>query len=287
MLLIDGDILTYTVGFIAETRWYELNCPDTGDMMVFQNKRDIKEYNSDLTEDDYVMNRSCLDANIAYGILDEIVDSWKRKFNRTGYKVFLTDTDLKNNFRWKLDNEYKANRKGAVKPLLYTHIRDYLCTKYNAEVVVGIEADDALGIAQTKHTIIISKDKDLLQVPGEHFNISSNKVIHATENGSLEVWVDAAGKKRLTGHGFKWFCAQMLLGDDVDNIKGINRVGAVKTHALLSKLRTKETMWNAVKEVYKKHNREQDLLTNAQLLWILKTSNGYFNEEEHCKCMNN
>lgn len=286
MLLIDGDILTYMVGFICERRWYEHTCPVYDRVMVFQGKRDIKEYNKNLVEDvDYFMKRESDSEDKAFSVIAEIIQSWLIRFKRNKYRVFLTDTDLTNNFRYKLCKNYKANRKGSVKPLLYDAIRHHLIKQYSAEVVVGIEADDALGMSQTRDTIIISKDKDLLQVPGLHYSISSNKIIRAGKIGGLALYEDGAKdkpKKKLTGHGFKWFCAQMLLGDDVDNIKGLHRVGPVGAHNILHGAKTKESAWGVVKDMYKVHKREEDLLTNAQLLWIMKTSNDYFNEEKHC-----
>jgi len=35
----------------------------------------------------------------------------------------------------------------------------------------GLEADDEMAIYQTDDTIIVSLDKDLLQVPGKHFSL--------------------------------------------------------------------------------------------------------------------
>jgi 5'-3' exonuclease len=278
-LLVDGDILVYSVGFTCEQRWYEVECPSTGDIKVFQTKKDIKLFNKELGNDDIELCRSAQPEHFARTVMGSMLKGWQRKFADKDVRIFLTDTDLKQNFRYKLDSSYKANRKGSVKPIHYGMLRNYLINHYNTEVVSGIEADDALGIAQTEDTIIISKDKDLLQVPGRHYNITKNKQIKATKKGKLELWRDKAGKARLTGHGFKWFCAQMLLGDDVDNIRGIARMGAVRTHKALEKAKNNQACWDLVKEIYEKKERE-DLLTNAQMLWILREEGGWFDESQ-------
>jgi 5'-3' exonuclease len=279
-LLIDGDILVYSVGFTCETRWYEANCPDTGKALTFKTKKDIKLFNEELTADDIRLCREAEPEFAARIVCTSMINGWINRFKDSDVKVFLTDTDLTNNFRYQLHGEYKANRKGSIKPIHYEYLRSFVIDRYDTTVVTGIEADDALGIAASNDSIIISKDKDLLQVPGQHFNIMKNKLITASKDGELELWRDKAGKARLTGHGFKWFCAQMLLGDDVDNIKGIHRVGAVRAHKLLEKSKTNKESWEIVKKVYKDKKRAEDLLLNAQLLWILREEGGWFDEQK-------
>lgn len=278
-LLIDGDILVYSTGFSAEERWYSVKCPETGEERTFKSKRDIKLFNKDIADDEIELCRIAEPPFIAKSMLDKTIRRWLRKFKPTGFKIFLTDTILAKNFRYQLNPEYKANRKGGVKPLHYDMLRGHLLARYNTELVSGIEADDALGIAQTDDTIIISKDKDLLQVPGHHYNITTGKQVFATKLGELELWKDAAGKSRLTGTGFKWFCAQMLLGDDVDNIKGINRVGAVRTNKLLKDAKDQRECWDIVKKVYEDKERD-DWLMNARMLWILREEEDHFDEDK-------
>ncbi len=39
-------------------------------------------------------------------------------------------------------------------------------------------------------------------------------------------------------------------------------------------------MWDKVKEIYKEHDREEDILLNANMLWILRADGEYFDEEK-------
>ena len=43
-------------------------------------------------------------------------------------------------------------------------------SRYGAQVIDGMEADDALALAQTDKTAIATIDKDLLMVVGRHYN---------------------------------------------------------------------------------------------------------------------
>jgi hypothetical protein len=68
----------------------------------------------------------------------------------------------------------------------------------------GFEADDALALAQTEDTIICSIDKDLLMVPGRHYNWRKEEFTDVTYES-----------------GVKWFCTQLLQGDwSTDSIIG-------------------------------------------------------------------
>ena len=83
------------------------------------------------------------------------------------YKVFLSGSG---NFRKTLYPEYKANRKDKPKPKHLQLLRTYLTEHWNAVLANGCEADDLLGVHQTDNTVICSIDKDLLQIPGTHYN---------------------------------------------------------------------------------------------------------------------
>src|SRR5512139_4038799 len=67
------------------------------------------------------------------------------------YRLFLTGPG---NFREKVavTKPYKGNRDPLNKPVHYAAIKEYLVKHWNAEVVDGYEADDAMGIEQcTSH----------------------------------------------------------------------------------------------------------------------------------------
>lgn len=129
----------------------------------------------------------------------------------THHLGFLTDS--KTNFRVARATTvpYKGNRKKKEKPVFYEEIRDYLQSHWGNQMMRGVEADDALTIASEyfkgKHaTLIATKDKDLWQYPGEHYNMNINELMTIT---------DEAAHKNL------W--RQMILGDmGTDNIPGLS-----------------------------------------------------------------
>jgi|LWDU01.1.fsa_nt_gi 5'-3' exonuclease len=169
------------------------------------------------------------------------------------YIGFLTG---KGNFRYTIDSEYKANRKGTDKPVHYQAIRDYLEKHYNTKVIEGKEADDALAENQTEDTAIATIDKDLLMVAGRHYNYVKKEWQTVTPEG-----------------GTKFFYKQMLMGDKVDNIPGIRGIGPKKAEKLLDE--TKREDWDKlIEEKYEEFFGEgwfKRMVQNTQLLWMIQT----------------
>lgn len=135
-------------------------------------------------------------------------DMMQRILDETGvteYKAFISGPE---NFRYAIDPNYKANRKDKPRPEWLQPIREHLVTRWGAHVSNGIEADDNLGIEQVidpemYRTVICSLDKDLLQVPGLHYN-----------------WVKQEWQEIDEHQGCVNFYTQLLLGDRSDNIPG-------------------------------------------------------------------
>ena len=102
------------------------------------------------------------------------------------YKCYLTGQD---NFRKKIYPEYKANRKDKPKPKWLQETREFLIHQWFAQVSLGCEADDLLGVNQTDKTIICSIDKDLLQIPGRHFNWVKSEFFDQSEFGGIKHFI--------------------------------------------------------------------------------------------------
>jgi len=216
-LLIDGDIVAFKCAFIAEN---------------------MSEAEATQLADDFLGNAA---------------DYYLTFLARAKYgnsQIFLTG---KESFRKEVDPTYKENRKDKAKPKHLEAIRQHLIDKWDAKVSKnGYEADDSLGYLQTKateqSTVIFSIDKDLLQIPGYHFNFDNNTLTYV-----------------LPYQGLKQFYLQMLIGDPVDNVKGVDGVGKVGADKLLKGLLTEEQMFQIVQEQYADDAR---MLKNSRLLWI-------------------
>jgi hypothetical protein len=222
----------------------------------------------------------------ALGTAKSIIKSVCKELQLTDYSVYLTSSAIRDNYRSTiagLSKVYKANRKDLVKPVHYDAVREYLMRRHEAVMVTGEEADDRLGIIQCKlgqKTVIASIDKDLLQIPGWHYNTYYKTLTNSIDPGILVYKETKAGKKKLTGTGFKWFCAQMLLGDRVDNIDGISGLGDHRVFKLLKDLHKAPELWDYIKAVYDKHGKSPEvLIATAQLLWIRRKPDEMFSED--------
>ena len=187
--------------------------------------------------------------DFVYARAEDLVDQILVNTEATEYRLFLTG---KNNFRYSIYPEYKAHRP-TEKPFWLEKCRQYLIATFNAEVIDGQEADDALGIAQTKDTIICSIDKDLLMIPGRHYNFVKDEFQEVTNDS-----------------GMRHFYMQCLTGDRSDNIKGIEKIGPKKAEKILAGCVTEQELFNAVRDAY---SNDEEFLMNGRVLWIRRKEN--------------
>ncbi|OHE77312.1 MAG: hypothetical protein A3F67_05805 [Verrucomicrobia bacterium RIFCSPHIGHO2_12_FULL_41_10] len=181
----------------------------------------------------FVTNEEPLQTAIA--LLNETVEKCLAEVGADTFICYLSDS-TKNGFRYKLYPEYKANRT-QDKPVHYEALRKHLINFWDAVVTEGQEADDALGIEQTLYnhvhhsmllegqqegcsqSVICSIDKDLLQIPGNHYNFVKNEFHHVTEE-----------------EGLYFFYKQVLMGDTSDNIGGLKGIGPKKAEKILGEV---------------------------------------------------
>ena len=173
------------------------------------------------------------------------------------WELFLTG---KGNFRdnYATTAVYKGNRKGKEKPRHYKAIRSHLIDEWQAQVIEGMEADDMLAIRATElgdDAIMVTLDKDLDQVKGHHYNFVKYLQYYITEE-----------------EGLLNFYMQFLVGDTVDNIKGVHGIGPKKARALLEG-KTEVEMWNICAELLGSRERAVE---NAHLLYMLRRTGEHF-----------
>ena len=226
--LIDGDLIAYRAGFGGQKKLPDGTIEPVPDAVM----------------------KSRVDSFIVDLLMFDLPDC-------TDYEGYLS-LDSESNFRNAIavTAPYKGNRT-AAKPHHYDLIRDRLLTYWEFHGIIGQEADDSLAQEQTEKrdkTVIVSIDKDMLQVPGWHYN-----------------FVNRTMQKLTFFEGFRNFCVQMLMGDKVDNIIGLHRVG-IKT---AQKIVNDTSPWEAalletVALEYKKHGDTElkHFKENAKLLWL-------------------
>ncbi|MGL5327290.1 MAG: hypothetical protein ACRC91_21745, partial [Aeromonas sp.] len=145
----------------------------------------------------------------------------------------------------------------------------------------GYEADDLICIEQYGRlekldSIICSRDKDLRICPGLHFGWECGKQRQFGPERVDEIgYINLVGTKTksIKGVGLKFFYAQMITGDAVDNIPGLPRGGPVLAYNLLEGKDTREDMERAVKAAYEVRvgdGWEDYFLEQANLLWMCR-----------------
>lgn len=246
-LLVDCDVMVYRCGFAADSQKRRELQEAAGREFTKEEAREA------LLGEDY--------EGWALGNVRTVMDSLMLTFpNFTGMKSYLTGDG---NFREHLATirPYKGNRSIAGKPRYYEEIRSYLQDVWQAEVVTGMEADDAIGIAQftnkDKSTCIVAVDKDFLLIPGHHFNWVKNEYFYTTyKEANLN------------------FLRQMIEGDASDNIQGVPGRGPKFVDSLFAKTNSDfDKAMEVVKSEYQLsygENWVDAFNENAALLWILR-----------------
>ena len=198
------------------------------------------------------------DLNKVKTIIDDQVDLIVEEMDADRSILCFSD---KKNYRKEINPEYKANRKGGRKPLCFKAALEYCKETYTCKQFPNLEADDVMGIIATtenEHSyVIVSEDKDLLTVPGLHWNLKTKEVYSLSEDEA----------------DFNFF-AQTLTGDAVDNYKGCPSVGKVTAEKLL-RAAVNETrsfnLWETVVTRYEKAGlKEKDAILNARMARILR-----------------
>lgn len=179
----------------------------------------------------------------------------------------------KGNFREKVASRevYKGNRDPSAKPKYYDDLRQYMIDHHGAQPVDGMEAEDAAGVAhyanKDKSSVLVGQDKDLLCLPGWHYNPIKDHLFYVPIKDANY-----------------WFWNQVLSGDRTDNIPGIPGLGESKNgfEAISPRIRKildpVKDSWGAmnsvVLDVYNKQYGEQDGWSNmhetASLIWIMR-----------------
>lgn len=221
MLLLDGDIIAYRCAASCEPRKAEREA-------------------GAVPEEDYV----------AKGRINQCIEQIFYNMNTQDYRGWISGG---NNFRHTIYADYKHSRRDVPVPTHLELCREYLLDKWHFELAQDIETDDELGIAYTDGDVIVSIDKDLLQIPGTHFNFVKGDVIRISD-------ADA--------HFNFW--QQMLMGDNSDDIPGLSGIGPAKSAKILNKLERHEVP-DHVRDLYDFHDMLDQFLLNKRLLTIMRT----------------
>ena len=148
---------------------------------------------------------------------------WNHVFSKIEDKIIFcfsgkSDITFRNHVSFTKKYKGKRNRE----PLYPNeHLDQYEVVRYIMDTYIVLffdtmEADDVICFLQDADTYIWSKDKDLKQIPGFHYDFQTNKIYELTVK-------DAAFN----------LCYQLICGDTTDNIPGIPNFGDVKAKKFL------------------------------------------------------
>jgi len=243
--LIDGDELVYKIGHLTQESFKVLINTETKERWTFDCKQDLVEWLEEDQNDFWEIEELVIPRNVVavrYH-LDRILRFIKERTKCPVYEIFLTSDD-DGNFRYKLGTiiPYKGNREVERRPYYWQYTRDLIMDEYGGTMETNCEADDGMSKAQYKYrkegrqSCIVTQDKDLNMVPGDHFNVPKNQLFTVS-------WEE----------GIKFFYKQLLVGDMTDNIYGIYRVGMKTADKMIESLKTtdEQKLWEFCLECYK------------------------------------
>ena len=151
MILIDGDMLVYRVGFACDE------------------------------EDERTATQTM--GNYISEILLDLTDHY------TEYQVYLTgSSNFRTEVA--VSQPYKGSRP-ARKPVHKELLREYMIDEWKAEVSNNMEADDSIAIKSTElnhQSIICSLDKDFLQIPTKMYDYTK-KIMKEIDERSATEWL--------------------------------------------------------------------------------------------------
>jgi DNA polymerase-1 len=162
-------------------------------------------------------------------VYEDAVDRLELQVSKAGANDCFVCLSDRTSFRKHLLPSYKGNRKATPRPILLDALRAKFVddSPYRTLLIKDLEADDVCGISAGRlnhaagHTaaVIVSPDKDLLQIPG--------MVCTPTMDGKFPVRI-------ITESGADdWHMMQTLMGDVCDNYKGCPGWGAIRAGELI------------------------------------------------------
>lgn len=172
-----------------------------------------------------------------YETFDRLIDEYKKSADTPAFKGYVSASTGSEVFRHKVATvkQYKGGRSGR-KPKYLEDIRSYAINRHGFKQTQGfIETDDitqALAQKAGEKGQLLSLDKDSQTTVG-CWLLNENYFDEAVFSDPSEVgWLEKSDDK-VVGLGRLYLCYMSLVGDTVDAITGVPRVGKAKAYELL------------------------------------------------------
>ncbi len=149
--------------------------------------------------------------------VDSVMENILNTSGATAYVAYIKGRETTER-RLNINPEYKAQRS-SIPPKWWETVKEAFITRWGAIRADHHEVDDY--VLATKNMLqdsfIVAIDKDLLTTEGRHYNWKTQEWIVTDKNtASYKFWSD------------------MIIGQPIDNIKGIPGQGPAAAHKLLS-----------------------------------------------------
>lgn len=253
--LIDGDSFLYRAGFAVEKTKYLVeekaveSLGGSGEYLTgYREVNSAKEAKEAKPVQIWTRKELGTLAD-AVAVLDGMI---RKAIDAVGYKdYYLYLTPSTGNFRDAIGTirKYKGNRDTSSRPFYYPDLREHLLAAHQAIVARGEEADDQISwvarkfYKEQREFVIIGIDKDLLQIPGRHYN-----------------WVDDEHKELSEDEARLFYWAQVLAGDSGDNVPGCYGLGLKKAEHFLVQCNgfSDASMWPKIVRKFRDSQRLAD-----------------------------
>lgn len=268
-ILFDADILVFRCAFAAEYRMWYIKIADVEYEFRYKKEALAKldellpgKYSRTEGEDYQIWSEVQLEP-LSHAIqnIDTLVGHILDNLGGTEFDVRMFLSPYQgHNFRSDIAKTlpYKGNRDRAHRPTYEKELRNYIIETWDTVVAVDEEADDLLGIEQTKlnpNCVIVSLDKDLDQISGLHHNFMYDRTYSVSNDEAI-----------------KSFHIQLMTGDTTDNIPGLSGIGPGKANKALHGINNPIEQLKEVWRMYQIHSGKDDpwkyLLEQGQLLHI-------------------
>ena len=226
----------------------------------------------------FLNNKEGIPTNGIYGFLNILFKEIEAE--ETEHVAVAFDLP-KPTFRHKLFPEYKGTRKGMPEELKeQVPLLQELLRKMNMPLLMmeGFEADDILGTIakqmqeQGKEVVVVSGDRDLLQLSDEHIKISIPK----TSKGETKVYsyYPKDVEEEWGVSPLEFIDLKALMGDSSDNIPGVPGMGEKTATWIIQKYKSIEEAYAHAEDpefkVPRKPNAGKDLKEHYDLAKLSK-----------------
>lgn len=218
--LIDGDVLAYTCLAAATTTEYILYEEDeepiasvmSGIIDGKNGKQRAEEHAFRYGDRVVSIKKVSTEPPLSHvgHLINEILEKIQERYSGSTSQIYLSSDGP--TWRHELYPDYKAQR--PPRPRMLPEVREMLFSNYSAISLPGYEADDhiTIDLQSLPQWVIVSKDKDFRQVAGRHYNpFKDEEILVGDVEAYLNLWT------------------QVVMGDAVDNIKGVPGMGPKKT----------------------------------------------------------